>query len=324
MVDHTECSIVIPSYNSANTIRACLDAVTAQDWPGPYEVIVVDSSDDATPQLIRAHFPGVKLVSLRHKTDPGTARNIGVAQAKGEILAFIDSDCIASPDWLRQLVAHHAAGHDVVGGAVKNGNPHSLVGWAGYISEFREFLPVGGVRLTQHIPTCNISYKRFIFEKYGGFKGRYYPQEDLLYNWHLRRQGVSIVFDPQIQVAHVHRTKMSNYLRHQMRIGSVTAHVLKKTDLSGSWILRWPWLVTLGLPVLLLVKFWRTLVVFLRWNWKAVLRRCWAWPLFFLGLLAWATGLIRGAWEKAPPFSMSGTGTPEVSSVHSSRPGIIM
>jgi glycosyltransferase involved in cell wall biosynthesis len=308
MVDHIECSIIIPSYNSTNTIWACLDAVTAQDWPEPYEVIVVDSSNDATPQLIRDNFHNVKLISLERKTDPGTARNIGVAQAKGEILAFIDSDCVASPDWLRRLMAHHATGHDVVGGAVENGNPDSLVGWAGYISEFREFLPAGNVRLTQHIPTCNISYKQFIFEKYGGFKGEYYPQEDLLYNWHLQRQGVPIVFDPKIRVAHIHRTKTSNYLRHQVRIGRVTAHVLKKTDLPGSWILRWPSLVTLALPVLLVVKFWRTLVVFLRWNWKAVLRRCCAWTLFFFGLLAWSVGFAQGAWKKAPPVSVLGAG----------------
>jgi len=313
MVDYTKCSVIIPSYNSAETILACLDAVTTQDWPGPYEVIVVDSSNDATPQLIRDHFPNVKLIALGHKTDPGTARNIGVAQAQGEILAFIDSDCIASSDWLRRLMAHHLTGHDVIGGGVENGNPSSLVGWAGYISEFREFLPVGDVRFTQHIPTCNISYKRFVFKEYGGFKGEYYPQEDLLYNWCLQQHGVAILFDPEIRVAHVHRSHMNKYLRHQLQIGHVTARVLKKTDLPGSWILRWPWLATLGLLVLPLVKFWRTLIVFFRWDWKVLLRRCCALPLFFLGLLAWAVGFALGAWEKDSSVSMPGARATEES-----------
>ena len=64
---------------------------------------MVDSSPDATPELIRHHFTSVKLIHLPQQTDPALARNIGAQQAQGEILAFIDADCVARSDWLHRL-----------------------------------------------------------------------------------------------------------------------------------------------------------------------------------------------------------------------------
>src|SRR5688572_21591436 len=99
------CSIVVPSYRSAATIARCLRSLIAQDAPFDYEVIVVDSSDDGTAELVRRDFPGVCLHHLPDRVGPETARNIGAKHAKGAILAFLDSDCIAPRDWLRRLVA---------------------------------------------------------------------------------------------------------------------------------------------------------------------------------------------------------------------------
>ena len=288
------CSVVIPSYQSAQTIAACLGALLGQNFAEPFETIVVDSSTDGTAAIVREQFPQVTLIALPRRTLPGPARNLGVQRARGEIIAFLDADCIPARDWLAHMVAAHDAGHAIVGGAVLNGTPDSIVGWAGYIGEFREFLPQGEARQVAHIPTCNISYKASIFRQYGGFPEAHYPQEDLLFNWMLGRQGERILFDPAIQVTHIHRTQIADYLAHQRRIGQVTAQVLRLTDLPGAWLVRRSYLAMVGLPLMAIFKFLRTLHVFLGWHAASIWRQPAAWLVFALGLASWSVGLGHG------------------------------
>src|SRR3989344_1873665 len=97
-------SVIIPSYNSQRYIARCLHSVISQHTTLPYEIIVVDSSKDETPFIIKKNFPSVQLISLKNQTFPGAARNIGVEKSQGKIIAFIDSDCIAASDWLEKGV----------------------------------------------------------------------------------------------------------------------------------------------------------------------------------------------------------------------------
>ena len=96
-------SVIIPSYNSEHTIEKCLDSLRNQSYRGEHEIILIDSSADTTPQIVSSKYPEIQLIHLEKKTDPGTARNIGIKEAKGDILALIDSDCIAAHDWLDNI-----------------------------------------------------------------------------------------------------------------------------------------------------------------------------------------------------------------------------
>jgi len=197
---------------------------------------------------------------LDKKTDPGTARNIGIGEAKGDLIAFIDSDCIAAHDWLDKIRSAHKSFYSIIGGVVNNGNEEDdLVGWAGYISEFREFLPEQPKQEVIHIPTCNISYKRRIFSKFGLFQGEYYPQEDLVYNYNLWKNGERILLDPAVQVYHHHRSSLKDFLNHQNKIGTITSKVLKVIQLQGAFIVRHPGFAVFLTPFLPVVKFSKTL-----------------------------------------------------------------
>jgi glycosyltransferase involved in cell wall biosynthesis len=110
---------VIPSYGSAGTI-VCLEALRGQDFARPFEVIVVDSGDDDTAAIVGREFPEVQLLHLPQQTEAPLARNLGVERARADILAFVDSDCRAAPDWLRRLVETIEQG-STVGGSVANG-----------------------------------------------------------------------------------------------------------------------------------------------------------------------------------------------------------
>jgi glycosyltransferase involved in cell wall biosynthesis len=95
-------SVIIPSYNSERTIEKCLDSIEGQSYDGGYEVILVDSSADKTGDIVSAKYDKVKLIHLEEKTDPGTARNIGMREAKGGIYAFIILIVWPRPTGLRE------------------------------------------------------------------------------------------------------------------------------------------------------------------------------------------------------------------------------
>ena len=297
-------SIIIPSYNSESTILACLDALKQQDFPGSYEIIVVDSSSDRTPELIREHCPQATLLHLPERTIPGTARNLGIEHAQGEILCFIDSDCIAAPEWLSRMAQNHdEEDYAAVGGSVANGNPESWVGWAGYFAEFREFFPFHTKQLMSNIPSCNISYKRRVFEKYGNFpdlmpdsiKIKHPQQEDLLLNLKLHTHGETILFDPAIRVAHININSVKRFGLHQYRLGRNTSYLLRHFQQQGSFIARSRVLTLISAPFLPCVKFSNTLRVAIRS--REYLRHfITAAPLLFAGLLFWEFGFLRGSW----------------------------
>ncbi|MEE8391878.1 MAG: glycosyltransferase, partial [Anaerolineae bacterium] len=269
----------------------------------PYEIVVVDSSSDETPRIITEEFPTVHLIHRDQQTDPGTARNLGIARASGEIIACIDADCIAPSDWLRRMVAAQRAGHKVVGGTIENGNPESLIAWASYLGEFREWLPVGQPRLTDHVPTCNISYHRSIFARFGGFPTKFYPQEDLLYHWWLSQHRVPIWFDPDIRMRHVHRSTWRAYSQHLRRIGRITARVLKLTGGEGAFLARSRMLALLAAPVLPLVKWLRTVTVFMIQQPEVLRNHTLALVPLLLGLIVWVVGFVEGVWT--PPLCIS-------------------
>ena len=91
-------SVIIPAYNEASSLPATLGAILAQDYPD-YEVIVVDNASTDKTFETAVSFPGVTVVREMNK---GTlwARERGRREAKGEILVFMDADCLPEKDWL--------------------------------------------------------------------------------------------------------------------------------------------------------------------------------------------------------------------------------
>jgi glycosyltransferase involved in cell wall biosynthesis len=80
-----------------------------QDTQTPHEIIVVDSSDDGTGELIESHVPEIKLIRVAERTLAGAARNLGIEAAQGELLAFTDADCEFEPSWVSKILQAHSA-----------------------------------------------------------------------------------------------------------------------------------------------------------------------------------------------------------------------
>ncbi len=287
-------SVVIPSYNSNKSIRKCLDSVISQDFPHKFEIIVVDSSSDDTAAIIKNEYPDVRLIRLEKRTDQGKARNIGVSQARGEAIFFIDSDCVAQPGWMKSLLPALDKGYAAAGGPVMNGNPETSCSWAGYFFEFNDLLPSRKEGPVGHVGSCNSCYKKEIFLKYGGFPGGLkYAVEDLMYNWFLSREGVRMYYEPEAVVAHFHREKASSYIKHQYKLARGTIQLLSNTHTSGWWLTKYPILSLPVLPLLPFIKFVRINSHIIRFKPSIKQKNPLIIPLIILGLAAWLWGFAQ-------------------------------
>ena len=296
-------SVVIPVFNGEATIERCLDALHRQTATFEFEIIVADSSTDATPEIIRDRYPSVQLIRFDGQTYPGTARNAAIRQARARLIAMLDADCVADPDWLERIVAVHESGqYGAVGGAICNGTPESASGLIGYLLEFREFIPEAPRRYVFTIPTANICYRREIFDRHGFFDD-VRASEDMLFNWRICLENERILFDPSIRVTHLNKTGWAKVIRYQGVLGGSSAlarhrmnppfEVIRAYPALGwlmPFLIRFPVLGVLVPPVRLL----RAIVWLARYDLLTLGMLLLLSPMYLSGAFVWASAFVRG------------------------------
>jgi GT2 family glycosyltransferase len=285
-------SVIVPCFNSEQTIRRCLNALLEQSTAIPYDVTVVDSSVDETSRIVEMEFPAVRLIHLDRRTFAGAARNIGSRATQAPFCLMIDSDCIARSDLIERMIARHSeAPYSAVGGALCNGTPKSLSGWTGYLLEFKEFIPAAPKREVDTVPTANVTYRREALERHGGFDDDMWLAEDILFNWKMCRAGGRILFDPEIEVTHLNRTGWSEVLSYQVSLGKCSAEARRRGALPGEVLLRYPGLITL-MPF---VRLLRAAVWLARVDRRVFFMFLLISPMYFIGTCLWSLGFFKGA-----------------------------
>jgi glycosyltransferase involved in cell wall biosynthesis len=216
-------SVVVCAYNAARTLPECLRSLGEVNYPD-YEVILVDDgSKDNTPE-IAADFPSIQYV---RQTNQGlsVARNVGAEHATGEIIAYTDADCVADADWLRCLVqAMESQQVDAIGGP--NITPHSD-GWSAQCVAASPGNP-SHVMLddsrAEHIPGCNMAFRRDALLRLGGFDPQYRQAgDDVDMCWRLLDEGGSIGYAAGGFVWHHRRETVGAYLEQQIGYGKAEA-----------------------------------------------------------------------------------------------------
>jgi len=239
-------SILIPCYNSERTIRPCLDSILRQETSIPFDVTVIDSSIDTTPEIVALEYPAVRVIRRVTRTLAGAARNIGVRATGGRYCMMIDSDCIAPPGMVEQVIQRFREGEYAgVGGAICNGTPGSWSGLLCYLMEFKESMPSTPRRTVRTLATANLTYLRDVFELIGGFDDTLWLTEDILFNYKLTSAGYSILFDPEIRVMHLNRTGWRNVLSYQYGMGRMSAAARLRGEMPGRVLLKYPALIFL-------------------------------------------------------------------------------
>jgi len=213
-------SVIIPAYNASATLAQALEALSKQNCFQPFEVIVVDDgSVDNTADIVRS-FTSVKYVR-QENAGPASARNHGAQFARGEFLAFTDSDCIPHEDWISQLMAGFGQTQvGVVSGSYGIANPDS---WLARCI-FKEIL----WRHTHLMPdfpnsfgSYNFCVRKNVFDKVGGFNTAYRTAsgEDNDLSYKITSSGWRIYFERKALVDHYHPTQVVKYLKEQFRHG---------------------------------------------------------------------------------------------------------
>src|SRR5215471_1091166 len=208
-------SVIVCSYNGARTLGACLDSLGKLNYP-PYEVILVDDGSTDDTAYVAAQFPSVRYI---HQRNHGLshARNTGAAAAKGEVLAYTDSDCMADADWLYFLVGTLVSG-DYAG----VGGPNITPPAQNWIQACVAASPGGPshVLLTdtiaEHIPGCNMAFYRWAFEGVGAFDPEYHKAgDDVDFCWRIQQAGWVVAFSPAAIVWHYRRFTLRAFLKQQ-------------------------------------------------------------------------------------------------------------
>ena len=294
-IDSPLVSIIVPSYNSARTIEACLEAISKQETARSYEVIVVDSSADETAQIVEREHPGVRLIRMKRRTYAGAARNEGVKASRGKYVVMIDSDCVVATDAVERMIERHERGeYAAVGGSVANGTPRSVSGTVGFLIEFKELMPSTPERFERSVPTGNAAYRREVFERYGYFDEDMWLTEDLLFNWRLYEAGEKLLFDPTIRAVHLNRTGWRTVMSYQVALGRTSAEARRRGAVIGArrggLMFRHPFLIAL-LPF---VRTARAAAWFAKYDRKTLLLFMLIWPLYLLAAAFWSYGLLQG------------------------------
>lgn len=210
-------SIIIPSKNAEKTIKECLKSVFDQNFKGKYEVIVVDSSIDKTPEI--ASKFSIKLIVEDKDRGPGAARNLGVKKSKGNIVVFLDSDCVVPRNWLKNLLTPFLEENVAcVVGAYKTKNKENLIArFSGYEIQQRHEI-MGQKKYVNFAGSYNCAYKRDIFMKFGGFDEKFKEGEDAELSFRIADK-YKIVFQQSSFVYHYHVDTLKGYIKEKFNRG---------------------------------------------------------------------------------------------------------
>jgi GT2 family glycosyltransferase len=299
-------SVVIPAWNAADDVTTCLAGVLAQDYPD-FEVIVVDdASSDKTPEVVRAH-ERVRLVRNPTNLGPAAARNRGVAESRGDLLVFIDSDSIVDdPRWLARHAVAHAAGADaVVGGGIR-GIGRGLVARADSYCHWVTNIPHGAPteitaehrpfgRVTRHLVTNNMSVRRSTFDRVGGLDTRFRTGEDVDFCERALQLGIPLRLEPDIVVGHHDRERVGDFVRCFFDVGKDRIPLRQKNPSPLDWMLPQGFVSSFLLAPLLAPPLW--LQTTLAW-WPHDKRVLASAPLILLAYFAMSAGMIRFCYDR--------------------------
>jgi GT2 family glycosyltransferase len=225
MTGTTMVSIVIPVRNEGRTLRSCLESLFAQDHH-PIEVIIVnDGSTDDTGDIVASYGERIQLLSTPG-VGPSRGRNLGVARATGDYVAFTDGDCVCGRSWIRELLRGFNGRPDVagVGGSQRTPPDDSPYGRQvgaflrafGFASDYIRADGKEDIVEVNHNPTCNVLYRRTVFNRVGGFLESLWPGEDVEFDLRVRRCGLRLMYNACAIVYH-HRPDTPAKFRRMMR-----------------------------------------------------------------------------------------------------------
>ena len=210
-------SVIIPNHNGEKTIGLCLEAAFASKYTN-FEVVVVDdcSSDSSTTFI--DNYP-CRLIRLSKHSGASKTRNTGAENSRGEILFFIDADCLLQTNTLEKVAsAYMKSGPEVVIGGTYTWLPYDQNFFSIFQSIFIHYSETKNVQNPDYIATHAMLIPADSFKKSGGFNEDFMPiLEDVEFSHRIKRTGYSLRMDPDIQVQHIFNFTLIKSFRNGIR-----------------------------------------------------------------------------------------------------------
>jgi glycosyltransferase involved in cell wall biosynthesis len=204
-------SVVIITRNEQTYIKDLLDSLVTQTEP-PYEIIIIDAeSTDDTQRVIRQYMRKYDFIKLYiEKGTRGEGRNSGAYKAKGDIIAFIDADCIANAFWVQELIAGMKNADVVAGQSVR-------LGYQAFSGLERVGIMHNDTDVTY--PSCNLAYSTKVFKAIRGFDPSFKEAEEVDLNFRAVDNGYKLSYHPEAIVYHRVRESIRGFIKQSFWYG---------------------------------------------------------------------------------------------------------
>lgn len=218
-------TVVVATYNGSRTLAACLESLGRLNYPN-YEVLVVDDGSTVPIRKIAERFP-VRYHRIEPNSGLSNARNTGMQLAEGKIVAYIDDDAFADPDWLFFMVQSLLEqGASAVGGPNLSPPDENFTAQCVHHSPGNPTHVLLGDELAEHVPGCNMAYVKGDLSGIGGFDITHRAAgDDVDVCWKLLVREKKIAFSPSAFVWHRRRSSVRSYLKQQRGYGYAEAHL---------------------------------------------------------------------------------------------------
>lgn len=283
-------SVVVCTYNGVRWLRETLDGLHRLEYPD-YEVILVDDGSTKDVASIAADFD-VRYIRTENR-GLSAARNTGMQEAIGEIVAYIDDDAYPDPHWLHYLAATFMnTSHVGVGG------PNVAPASDGPIARCVAHAPGGPIHVlltdheAEHLPGCNMAFRRDALMQIGGFDPIFrIAGDDVDVCWRLQEQGWTLGFHAAALVWHHRRNSVRTFWKQQLNYGKAEADLERKWPQKYNAVGHATWAGRLYS--------------------KSMIRRLgfWSTPRIYHG--TWGSALFQSVAPEAPSFWRSLPAMPE-------------
>ncbi|MGH7900227.1 MAG: glycosyltransferase [Thermodesulfobacteriota bacterium] len=219
-------SIIVPVFNAEHTIKECIDSILSQNYPREkLELIFVNNSSTDNTQTLLEEYDGRIKILRERKRGPAAARNKGVLNSTGEIIAFTDADCSVDKNWLKKIVKPlQDESIGIVGGKILSKRPCNK------IEEFGENIHDHGKAINEFKPpyviTMNWASRRSVITEVGLFDESFTRCEDVDLSHKIMQANYRLVYEPDAIIYHSNEKTLSGLFIEGFRHGfwSIKGH----------------------------------------------------------------------------------------------------
>jgi len=233
-------SVIIPTYNNAVGLRQVLSMLQQQRYPAErLDIIVVDNNSTDGSDHVALEMAGVRVVYEKEIQNAAASRNRGIAAAIADILAFTDSDCLPTPDWivngvkaLTMQAIDGVAGEIIVSPISLNSPAVAMLDALYYFNQQKVVSHYGAAI------TANFITRRQFFDRVGAFNSHFDELEDLELGMRAKAIGAKIQYVADCVIVHPPRTTLASLWKVSWRYGKGIFSVCQQNP---KWAGRWGW-----------------------------------------------------------------------------------